>query len=94
MSFLSSIIPGLSKAASFVINAIYKTKQVEQTLISLAPTTKAAMLAVFYDAVKTEQAAQAAIASAESGSVLGAVSLSATTYALIKQLVEDVRSAE
>ena len=92
MSIFSTITAGLTKAENFLVNVFTKTSEVEQTLASLAPGTKAAVLATFYDTVKTVQAGIAAATDAADGNITGAITLSAQTLALVKTVVEDAKT--
>lgn len=92
MSIFTSIATGFSKAASFLITIFTKTKQVEDVLVSLAPQTKAAILATFYDVSKTVMAAEGAAGAAASGDIPTAFTLSETTLMLIKSVITDAKN--
>lgn len=92
MSFLSSIENGLTKAENFLVSVLTKTKAVEDTLVSLAPATQAAILATFYDVAKTISSAESVVATAASGNIPGAFVLSAQTLALVKGVVADAET--
>ena len=92
MSIFTSIGEGISKATSFLVNVFTKTKEVVDLFTSLAPATKAAILATFYDVMKTVTAATAAAGAAESGNIPSAFTLSETTLGLIKAIVADAKA--
>jgi PPE-repeat protein len=91
MSIFTSIGAGISKSISFLVNVFTKTKEVEDMFVALAPATKAAILATFYDVSKTVAAASAAAGAAEVGNVPLAITLSETTLSLIKAVVADAK---
>ena len=92
MSIFTSIGEGVSKATSFLVNVFTKTKEVIDLFTSLAPATKAAILATFYDVMKTVTSAIAAAGAAESGNIPSAFTLSETTLGLIKAIVADAKT--
>jgi hypothetical protein len=91
MSIFTSIGEGISKATSFLVNVFTKTKEVVDLFASLAPATKAAMLATFYDVTTAVAAGMAAAGAAETGNVSAAFTLSETTIGLIKAVVADAK---
>ncbi len=94
MSFLTTIISGLSKAENFLINVFTKGSAVLAVLSKVSPTTLAAILAVFYDVAKAAVAAGEEAAAIASGNFVTAATLSATTLALVGQLVTDLKTAD
>jgi len=92
MSVFSSIGSGIEKAISFVVTVFSKTKQVEDMFVALAPATKAAILATFYDVTKTIAAGTAAAAAASAGNIPVAITLSEATLALIKNVITDAKT--
>jgi hypothetical protein len=89
MSIFTSIISGISKAENFLLNVFTKTNAVIATVTKLQPSVLAAMMATFYDVMKTAQAGAGAATAASSGNVLGAITLSNTTLALLQQVLAD-----
>lgn len=94
MSILSDIGSGLSKATSFLLKVFTKTNSVIGTIGRLSPATLAAMLAVFYDVMKTVTAVGAIGADVSSGALPAAFALSETTLTLVKQIGIDAKAAE
>ena len=92
MSIFTSIGEGISKATSFLVNVFTKTKEVVDLFTSLAPATKAAILATFYDVMKTVTSGTAAGVAAASGNIPAAVTLSETTLGLIGAVVADAKN--
>jgi len=92
MSIFTSIGAGISKSISFLVNVFTKTKEVEDLFVSLAPATKAAMLATFYDVTKTVTSALAAAGAAETGNIPTTITLSETTLGLLKSVVADAKT--
>ena len=91
MSIFTSIGEGISKATSFLVNVFTKTKEVVDLFASLAPATKAAMLATFYDIATAVASGTAAAGAAETGNIPTAFTLSETTLGLIKAVVADAK---
>ena len=91
MSIFTSIGEGIGKATSFIVNVFSKTKEVVDLFTSLSPAIKAAILATFYDVMKTITAASAAAGAAESGNIQSTFTLSETTLGLIKDVVADIK---
>lgn len=89
MSIFSNIAAGLTKADNFLLNVFTKTEQVKTTFAQLAPATQAAILATFYDTVKTVTAATGAATAASEGNVPLAITLGAQTLALVKVVIAD-----
>lgn len=92
MSIFTAIGTGLSKATHFLLAVFTKTKQVEDLFVSLAPATKAAILATFYDVAKTVTAATGAAGAAATGDIPAAFALSETTLTLIKAVIADAKT--
>ena len=93
MSIFTSIGAGISKSISFLVNVFTKMDEVNKTFVALAPATKAAMLATFYDVTTATTSALAAAGAAESGNIPSAFTLSETTLGLIKTVVADVATS-
>jgi hypothetical protein len=91
-SIFTSIGAGISKATSFLVNVFSKVDEVDKTLVALAPATKAAILATFYDVAKTVTSATAAAGAAELGNIPSAFTLSETTLGLIETVVADAKT--
>ena len=91
MSIFTSIGEGVAKSISFIVNVFSKVDEVDKMLASLAPATKAAMLATFYDVTTATTSALAAAGAAESGNIPSAFTLSETTLGLIKTVVADAK---
>lgn len=89
MSIFSSIATGLSKAENFLLSVFTKTEQVEDLFVSLAPQTKAAILATAYDVFNAASSAEAAAAAAATGNIPAAFTLSQTTLELVKAVIAD-----
>lgn len=92
MSLFSSIATGLSKAANFLITVFTKTKQVEDMFVSLAPATKAAILATAYDVLSAVTTGAEAATAASTGNIPSAFTLSETTLTLIKSVITDAKT--
>ena len=84
----------LGKAVQFLITVFTKTSTVTAKLSKLTPGVLAAMLAVFYDVVKTAQTADAAVAAAQAGNIPSTFTLSETTLGLVKNVITDAKAAE
>jgi hypothetical protein len=89
-SLFGEVFAGLTKAQAFLVNLFKKEEQVAAEFAKLQPATKAAILATFYDAVKTFNSGVAVAAAGASGNIPLAVTLSANTAGLIQGLVTDV----
>ena len=92
MGIFTSIGAGISKSISFLVNVFTKMDEVNKTFVALAPATKAAMLATFYDVTTATTSALAAAGAAESGNIPTAITLSETTMGLIKSVVVDAKN--
>lgn len=92
MSFLSTVAAGLTKAENFLINVFTKVSDVDKTLTSLAPATKAAMLATFYDVATTIATGAGAAEAAATGNMPLAITLSQQTLALVQGVVADAKT--
>lgn len=84
-----SLASTLSKAFTFLTTILSKTSAVDATFQKLAPMTKAAVLATFYDATKTVATAGAAVTEAETGNITGAITLSEATVAMVQSVITD-----
>jgi hypothetical protein len=89
MGILTGIESGFTKFIGFLSVVLTKTAAVDATFTKLAPGTKAAILATFYDVTKTAAMAGEAVADAEVGNFTGAVTLSQATAALVASVVAD-----
>lgn len=92
MSFFSSVASGLSKGIAFIEKVFTTTENYASILSKLSPTVIAAILATFYDVVKTLAAAETQAADAASGNIQGAIQLSPTTWALIEKVWTDLKA--
>jgi hypothetical protein len=92
MSIFTSIGAGISKSISFLVNVFTKVDEVDKMFVALAPATKAAILATFYDVTKTVTAGTEAAGAAEAGNIPAAFSLSETTLGLVKSVVADAKT--
>lgn len=90
---LTSVVTALTKAEQFLLRVLTGTNKVISTLSKVSGPTLAALLAVFYDALKTLAAAESAAASVETGNPLSTVQLSATTLALLQNVIADSKTA-
>jgi len=84
-----SIATDFQKVIGFLATILTKTAAVDKTIVALAPTTKAAILATFYDVVKTVTSASAAAADASAGNITGAITLSSATVGMIQTVIAD-----
>lgn len=92
MSIFTAVETGFTKAYNFVITVFTKIDQVDKTFQALAPQTKAAILATFYDASKTFAAGVGAAEAAATGNVATAITLSETTVMLVKSVIADAKN--
>ena len=89
MSFLSTVQTDLNKAFAFLGTVFQKTEAVDKAFVSLAPATKAAILATFYDATKTATDVAGVVTDVASGNIPGAITLSSATVAMVQNVVAD-----
>jgi hypothetical protein len=98
MSILSKVAgvieTGISTSIKFITTVFSKTAEVDKILVGLAPQTKAALLATFYDVVKTGVSAEGVVQDASVGNFTGAVTLSSTTVTLVKDVWSDLKTDE
>jgi hypothetical protein len=94
MSILSTIESTGTKIATFLDNIVNGAKKLQTIYGQLSPAVIAASMAVFYDTVKTIAAASQAAAAAETGNVVGAITLSETTISLVSTVVKDFLAGE
>ena len=80
VAFLKSVVIGGSKMRS--IFAV------------LSGPTLAVLSAIFYDVMKAAMAGESVAQDAQQGNIVGAVQLSETTLAILKQLVTDFKNGE
>ncbi|WP_297846270.1 hypothetical protein [Pseudomonas sp.] len=91
MSIVSTIKTDLTKAFAFLSVILTKTSAVDATFTKLAPQTKAAILATFYDASKTIGSAAGAVEDAVQGNIPGAITLSEATVAMTQTVITDFK---
>jgi hypothetical protein len=94
MSFLSTLETAGTKIGTFLNDIVNGAKSIQKIYGALSGPVIAASMAVFYDVVKTVAAAQAAAASASTGNIPVAITLSETTIGLVKTVVADFLSGE
>lgn len=94
MSIFSSIISGLSKAENFLISMFTKGSTIAAMVAKLSPNVLAAILALFYDVMKTLLSAETAVKDATTGDIMGAITVSQTTWALLQQVKSDFIAGE
>jgi hypothetical protein len=82
------------KVETFLTSVVTGVKKLKTLYQELSGPVLAASVAVFYDAVKTVAAADAAATAATAGNVTLAVTLSKTTLTLVKQVVTDFKAGE
>jgi hypothetical protein len=92
MSIIGNIESFASKGLAFVLQIVNKTSEIDAKFVALAPTTKAAILATFYDAIKTATAVGEQTADVAAGNFTGAVLLTQTTTTLVQTVVADVKN--
>ncbi len=92
MSFFGDIISGLTKAETFLVKVFTKTSDVDATFQKLAPATKAAILATFYDAGQVVTSTAADAVAISTGNIPAAIQLSAQTWALIQGVFADAKN--
>jgi hypothetical protein len=94
MSFLSDLEAGGKKIEDFLKDIVNGASQLQLIWKGLSGPTLAAAAAVFYDVTKAVSAGESAAASAASGNIPGAITLSETTIGLVKQVVTDFKAGE
>lgn len=94
MSFLSDLEKIGVKIENFLKAVVTGAATLQSTWGKLSGPTLAAAAAVFYDTVKTLSSAEAATTAASTGNVLPAITLSETTFGLVKQLITDAKAGE
>ena len=94
MSLWTDITGAGEKIESFLTELQSGAKKLQAIYSSLSGVTLPAIAAVFYDVVKTVASAESAAASAETGNVAGAITLSETTLTLVKQTITDAKAGE
>jgi len=94
MSVFSDIEAAGKKIGEVLTEIVTFGNKVRAAYATLSGPTLAATSAVFYDVVKSIAAAEAAAASAEAGDIPTAVTLSATTIGLVKQVISDAKTGE
>jgi len=96
MSFLTSVISGLSKAENFLISIFTKASAVAKVITSVSPKTLAAVLAVFYDITKLIASEGVAVADISSGKYQQGVGelFSPTTQALLTAIAADIKDLD
>jgi hypothetical protein len=94
MSIWTEIESAGQKIEDFLSNVASGAKKLQAAYAALSGPTLAAAAAVFYDVVKTVAAGESAASEASTGNVSGAITLSQTTLALVKQTVTDAKAGE
>lgn len=94
MNIFSSVITGLTNAEKFLLNLFTKANSYAAIFQKLSPTMIGAIVAVFYDVIKTVSSTESVAATAASGNIPGAVTLSATTLSLVEQVWADAKAGE
>ncbi|HVJ09707.1 MAG TPA: hypothetical protein VM554_15120 [Acidisarcina sp.] len=93
-TFFGDLVAAGKKVEDFLISVVKGAKTLSAIWGALSGPVLAAASAVFYDVVKTVNAAESAAASAQSGNVVSAITLSETTISLVKQVVSDFKAGE
>jgi hypothetical protein len=94
MSFLSTIETAGTKIGTFLNDIVNGAKSIQKIYGALSGPVIAASMAVFYDVVKAEAAAQKAATAASTGDVPVAITLSQTTVGLVQTVVKDFIAGE
>jgi len=89
-----SIASIFSSAEKFLVSVLSGATKLQEIFSKLSTPTATAAATVFYDAVKALEAAEAAAAAAGTGNIPSAVTMSETTFALVKQVVADAKAGE
>jgi hypothetical protein len=94
MSLWTDLESAGTKVETFLSNIASGAKKLAAIYSALSGPTIAAVSAVFYDVVKAVASGESAAASASTGNIAGAITLSETTITLVKQVVTDFKSGE
>lgn len=94
MSLFSDLAADGQKVATFLGNIVSGVGKLKTVIAQLSGPTIAASAAVFYDVVKAVDAAESAAATAATGNIPAAITLSQTTIGLVRQVVTDFHAGE
>jgi hypothetical protein len=94
MALFSDLATDGQKISTFLSNLVSGVSKLKTIISQLSGPTIAASAAVFYDVVKAVDAGEGAAATAATGNVPAAITLSQTTIALVKQVVTDFHAGE
>lgn len=89
-----SISSIFGKAEAFLVSVLSGATKLQKIFSSLSTPTVTAASTVFYDVVKAVTAAGEAVADGQTGNIVGAITLSETTLALVRTVVSDAKSGE
>lgn len=94
MSFFTDIVAAGKKVEDTLLEVVGFATKVKTIYNALSGPTLAAVAAVFYDVVKAVASGEVVAADAAAGDVTGAITISQTTFTLVKQVVTDAKAGE
>jgi hypothetical protein len=94
MNLISEIEAAGIKVESFLESVVAGASKIKKLYAALSGPVLAASMAVFYDVLKAFASVEAAAGAAASGNVPMTITISETTFGLIKQVITDFKSGE